>query len=326
VIVLVSHTGDVHAPPVLAALKARGAAVALVDTSAFPQRSALRMRYGPGGACDLVLEQADGPTVRARDVEAVWWRRPLPVEVHPAVTHPDHRRFAWEECDDALWGFWLALDARWVNHPSRYLAASRKPFQLRAAQAAGLAVPRTLVTNDPGEVRHFAEELGDRRVVFKSFTGSAPRHWETRFLRREELDQVDAVKYAPLIFQEYVPGYDVRATVVGGRIFAARIDARETAYPLDWRVDVQHTRIEPLELPPQIAERLRRLHRDLGLAYGACDLRVTPDGEYVFLEVNPAGQWLFVEHATGLPISACIADLLMGREAGRETGREAGRG
>lgn len=312
-IVLVSHKDDLHARPVLDALRARGADAALVDTSAFPQRAQLRMRYQPRGACDLALEVAGGPVVRARDVSAVWWRRPLPIELHPGVSQPDHRRFAWEECDDALTGFWLALDARWVNHPSRHLEASRKPYQLGAAQAAGLAVPRTCITNDPAEARRFAEELSGARVVYKTFSGTPSLWKETQLLGPRELERVDAVKLAPVIFQEYVPGYDVRATVVGDRVFAARIDASDTSYPLDWRVDPGHARIGPAELPGAVVEPLLRLHRRLGLLYGACDFRLTPEGEHLFLEVNPAGQWLFAEQGAGLPISGALADLLAGQ-------------
>ena len=46
---------------------------------------------------------------------------------------------------------------------------------------------------------------------------------------------------------------------------------------------------------------------------GAFDLRRRDDGVHVFLEVNPAGQWLYVEEATGLPITAAVARLLAGR-------------
>lgn len=46
------------------------------------------------------------------------------------------------------------------------------------------------------------------------------------------------------------------------------------------------------------------------LNFGCFDLIVTPDGEYVFLECNPNGQWLWVELATGLPIAEAIADFL----------------
>jgi RimK-like ATP-grasp domain len=311
VIVAVTHRGDDHAAPVLAALAVRGTPAVVVDTAAFPQHAAIRLRYGEDGASDLTLALEGGPSVSAREIEAVWWRRPLPAELHPGVSDPDHRRFAWEECDAALSGFWLAIEARWVNHPSRYLEVSRKPYQLRAAQEAGLEVPRTLLTNDPGAARAFVEELGGPgRVVFKTFTGTEKVWRETRLVRSEEVPLLDAVRFAPVIFQEYVPGCDVRATVVGEQVFAARIDARESASPVDWRLDVEHTRIEPMELPRDVAGRLLALHRALGLLYGACDLRETADGRYAFLEVNPAGQWLFVEVRAGLPISGALADLL----------------
>jgi len=57
-------------------------------------------------------------------------------------------------------------------------------------------------------------------------------------------------------------------------------------------------------------KRLLALQKRLQLVYGAIDMRRTPDGEYYFLEVNPAGQWHFVEQRTGLPISKAMADLL----------------
>ena len=50
----------------------------------------------------------------------------------------------------------------------------------------------------------------------------------------------------------------------------------------------------------------------LGLCYGAIDMILTPDGRYVFIEINPNGQYLWIEQETGLPISAAICDLLMG--------------
>ena len=56
------------------------------------------------------------------------------------------------------------------------------------------------------------------------------------------------------------------------------------------------------------------LVRRLGLAYGAIDLVLTPDGRYVFLEINPNGQYLWIEQLTGLPISEAIAEWLMHRE------------
>jgi len=118
------------------------------------------------------------------------------------------------------------------------------------------------------------------------------------------------VRYAPVIFQEYIEGVDLRITVIGEKVFAAEIDARKTSYPVDMRMVIGETSIRPVELPPGILKSLLELQRRLGLDYGAIDMRRTPAGEYFFFEVNPAGQWLFVEQKTGLEISQAVTDFL----------------
>jgi D-alanine-D-alanine ligase-like ATP-grasp enzyme len=50
----------------------------------------------------------------------------------------------------------------------------------------------------------------------------------------------------------------------------------------------------------------------LDLRFGALDFLVTPEGEWVFLEINPNGQWAWIEENTGLPITSAIADILAG--------------
>ena len=66
----------------------------------------------------------------------------------------------------------------------------------------------------------------------------------------------------------------------------------------------------PYELPDDVAARLRRLMDALDLRFGGIDMRVTPEGEHVFLEVNPAGEYLFVTERTGQPVPQAIAAAL----------------
>ena len=121
-----------------------------------------------------------------------------------------------------------------------------------------------------------------------------------------------------MIFQEYIEAeYDLRITVVGDEIFPAAIYSQQTSYPVDFRMDMANARICPAELPDQIQTRLRDFMGRLGLQYGAIDMRLRPDGEYVFLEINPAGQWLFVEEVTGQPIAESLARLLIAGEIRR---------
>jgi glutathione synthase/RimK-type ligase-like ATP-grasp enzyme len=153
--------------------------------------------------------------------------------------------------------------------------------------------------------------MGSRPVVFKPFLASIEDWRETRLVQAEDLARLDLVRLAPVIFQEYIRGVDLRVTVIGGQLFAAEIDARATTYPVDMRMVVGEGVVRPVQLPAELERRLLALQKRLGLVYGAIDLRRSDDGEYHFFEVNPAGQWLFIEQRTGLPITQAHADLLM---------------
>ena len=174
-----------------------------------------------------------------------------------------------------------------------------------------MSIPRTLITNDPGKALSFVAEVGENRVIYKAFTGTEQEWRETRLLKTEEQALLDNVKFAPVIFQEYIDAdIDLRITCLGEEIFAAAIYSQETSYKVDFRVDWSDTRVEPIELPDSVAELLKAFMKKIGLVYGAIDMRRTPDGDYVFLEVNPSGQWLFIEAKTGQPITSTLARML----------------
>ena len=314
-ILVISHDDDDHARGVIAVLRDLGADARLFDVASFPQQASLALRYGDLEGCDLTLEDAQG-RLDLRAVDTVWWRRPQPLELDPRVP-PAEVQFTYTECAEAITGLWTTLEAFWVNDPGRDRAAAHKAHQLRVADDAGLRIPRTLITNDPHRARAFVDELAPAPTVYKCFSAT-PEHWrETRVLRADELALLVRVAIAPVIFQEYVPAeVDVRVTIVGDACFPAAITAAADAYPVDFRIDLDRTHIEPTELPGDVEARLRDLLARLGLVYGAIDLRRTPDGEHVFLEVNPAGQWRFVERQTGQPITEAVArTLAAGRPA-----------
>lgn len=307
-ILIVSATADAHAAAVVAELNRRGAGTALVDMSHFPRDGALALGFG-GGPTErrLTLEGSD---IDLTSVRAVWWRRPQPYGLHPAMADPVARNFALHEVHEAVEGLWLTLDAAWVNDPARDAAAARKVWQLDLARDCGLIPPRTLITNDPAAARAFvASEKGG--VIYKAFQGSEQAWRETRLLGEQEAAQMDAVAHAPVIFQECVEGADLRVTIVGDRIFPAEIAPRDGAYAVDFRMDLGAAKIRPCALPDAVETGLRRLMARMGLVYGAVDFRRRPDGEHVFLEINPGGQWLFVEDQTGQPISTALAGALI---------------
>lgn len=325
-ILAVTHRGDEEAPPVLDALARQGVEVAVLDFSELPRHGRFALAYGEGRCREIRL---DGRALLdAARVTSVWWRRPLPLRASKGLDRA-HAAFAVRQAGDALMGF-LALverQALFVNHPWRDEVAALKTFQLAAAERAGLPIPRTLVTSDPALARQFLRGCGRDGAVHKAVHATRADWRRTAPVTRRDRAGIDVIRHAPVILQQRIPGVDVRVTIVGDQLFAADIDARRSSSPHDYRGFERECRIAPCRLPAGLERGLRALMRDLGLRYGAADLRRRADGSWFFLELNPSGQWGFVEERTGQPIAAALAAMLaQGRDGSRRTrSRDPGR-
>ena len=126
-----------------------------------------------------------------------------------------------------------------------------------------------------------------------------------------ELDRLDAVRACPVQFQAYVPGFDVRVHTVGDEVFATRIDSPGTDYRYAAHDD-DGTRLEPYDLPDDLARRCCQLAAGLGLAFTGIDLRITPDGDVYCFEVNPSPAYSYYEAHTDQPIASAVARYLTG--------------
>ncbi|MEM1128996.1 MAG: MvdC/MvdD family ATP grasp protein [Pseudomonadota bacterium] len=282
---------------------------ALLDLADFPQRARLHALAGPSGQ-GLYVDLPDGRRIDLDQVGAIWNRRVRSFDIDPGIADPTGRLFAWSETTEAVGGLWHALDCFWMNHPNADEAASRKIAQLRVAERMGLRVPDTLVTNGPDEARAFVERHAATGVIRKAFRNipEAPR--STLKVGPQELAQIEQVRFAPVIFQEYIPlELDIRVTVVGDDMFATAFRS-EPAYEVDYRAGIGSADVFAYTLPDDVRSRLQGLMAHFGLAYGAVDFRVTPEGEHVFFEVNPAGEYVFAASRTGQPVPQAIAALL----------------
>jgi len=280
--------------------------VVCLDMAWFPSRMQADVRLTDDfeGMC---LRLPDGSALMLDQIGAVWRRRIRPMELHPEVQDETSRLFAWSECEEAFQGMCQSIDCFWMNPIAADEAAQRKILQLRVARQVDLSIPETHITNDPEAARDFVLRHGPENVIRKAFRNieQAPR--QTSVLTEDDLSVIDSVRFAPVTFQRYVPAdLDLRITVVEDDVFAASIRSPEK-YHADYRTGLGEATVEPYDLPAAAQENLLQLMRRLDLQYGAIDMRVTPDGEHVFLEVNPAGEYLFIEDRTQQPIAAAIA-------------------
>lgn len=303
-ILIAAEKEDAHARRVMDLLHEMGNAVSLIHGTEFGITRALSFCPATG---DGVISDRSGSRIRTDDISAVWYRRPGHPRANRVISDKLDRAFAESEWRDAIDGFFSSLPARVVSPPFMQRSAI-KPRQLAAARDEGLRVPESLITNDIDEALAFVEKYG--RVIHKASSSPPHRFLDTRTWGRREMDCVEEIPLCPIILQEQIDGpSDIRATVIGQDIFAARIDQSERYSGPDSRLDLD-ANCQPHELPEEVSSRLLRIMGRLGLLFATVDLKLTENGDYVFFEINPQGQFLYIEILTGLPISSAVAGFL----------------
>ncbi|MFJ5707590.1 ATP-grasp ribosomal peptide maturase [Streptomyces sp. NPDC093105] len=308
-ILILTGRDDLTADAVVEELVSRGEHVVRYDTADFPTASRLAVSLtGDGWTGSLAGSRA----VRLEAVKSVWWRRPNEFRT-PDDWSGNARALAVSEARSGLLGVLGSLPVRWINHPSRDAAANYKPVQLAVAARCGLDVPRSVITSDPEHARTF---MGDDTVVYKGLGGGVLGPEGRQFLpvALVSADQVDdGVSGTCHLFQERVDkAYEVRLTVIGDRMFPVAIHAGSEAARLDWRTDYRSLTYEPITMPVSVQKGVRALMDELGLFFGALDFAVTPDGRWVFFEVNPNGQWHWLAVKAEIPLVDAMADALQG--------------
>lgn len=310
-VLLVTASYDVAPEYVGGALESRGVPFFRLDTDRFP--SEVRASFDPQG--DLTI--TDGSmSISGKDVKSVWYRRNV-IPNLPNGLNPGVREFCERETRAFLEGVLATLPTqRWLSPPHAIWRAERKPYQLSVAAQLGFELPRTVVTNDVSAVRSLA---GEQSLVAKAVSSGyvkSPCGNQAIFtsaLAPGDLQDLSGLVLAPVTFQEHVEKLsDIRVTVIADKVYAAEIlsQSRDSSR-VDWRAtddpDLEH---QPHELPEDLNRRCRELVSCLGLVFGAIDLAIRPDGTYVFFEINPNGEWLWIEDQLGFPISHNIASWL----------------
>jgi glutathione synthase/RimK-type ligase-like ATP-grasp enzyme len=305
---LLSHSQEPFCTDrVAGALARRGVEARRFDTDEFPGALSLGAELDSRQGARLLLDDVE------LEVDAVWLWRVWPPKLDERLPAA-HREAATRESLTTIRGLLdLLADVPWIDAIDPNRCAENKTRQLRLAAQLGLTIPPTLITAGPSAARRFFF-AHDGQVISKLQTslghsmaggGGLP----TRMLRTEDLDALAGLRHCPMMFQRYVPKqWELRIAWVDGLAFAGALDGRRCG--VDWRYESSAS-WEPHTLPPAVHDRLAQLMAALGLRQGAIDMIVEPSGDYVFLEVNPHGEWGMLERDLELPIAEAIADALI---------------
>lgn len=246
-------------------------------------------------------------------VRSVWFRGPEAYRMPEGLSQAEAHHAAME-AKYGLGGVLASIDALWANHPARTAEAAYKPWQLSTASRCGLTVPETLISNDPQTVREFCA----RGPTVTKLIGASTIYEEnqrkigyTRLIEPTDLDDLRGISTTTHLFQRWIPkAYEVRVLVIGQNMTAAAIRAGSAASYVDWRTDYPSLSYELITPPDAIVDGVLSVMNAFGLTYGAFDFVVSPDNFWTFLEINPAGQYGWIESRTGAPLTAQLADLL----------------
>ena len=326
-VLIITHSADNESIPLVRKiLEAGGCKVFRFDTDHFPTRDRVALGYGNGPLRQQVITR-DG-TVDMQDLDAIWYRRMRIGNQIPKDMDPQLRKPSIEESRRTFIGMLASSDAFILDPFENIRGSEVKQRQLKIARELNIPMPNTLITNDPEAVRAFAADnpvgiVTKMQASFAVYREGIEHVVFTNTVDDDILKDLDGLEYCPMTFQEKVPKkLELRVTVVGDQIFCAAVDSQTSDRAQDdWRRDGQvfTTQWRPYELPDEQKRLILALMDRLMLNYGALDIILTPDDRYIFLEINPAGEWFWLDLYADLPIAKAIAAILMGKAFRRPT-------
>jgi glutathione synthase/RimK-type ligase-like ATP-grasp enzyme len=247
------------------------------------------------------------------EITSVWFRR---TQI-PALDDLDvtQRLYFIKEFDALLENIYCTLlNRRWLSNPFSIKKAENKLLQLSLAKGLGFKVPKTLVTNSKDKIKSFFFS-NNKTIIKPIYSGYVPNGKDvslfyTSILSEKHISEIDRFDLTPCIFQEYIEkDYELRITVVNDIVFASKVESQKNENSkIDWRRE--RLTFTKQEIPGDLRDKCVNLCKSLDLKFGAIDIIKNKNGDYTFLEINPNGQWAWIEMETDLKISKAIINYL----------------
>ncbi|HLJ53107.1 MAG TPA: hypothetical protein VKT24_06955 [Rhizomicrobium sp.] len=313
-ILVVSNGDELHAHVIVGKLAERGyRASYLLGSDLLASSQPISITITNEGNCGSFAH--GDHRVSLSEAKILWLRRPRAPQVLDASHFStDAVELVHNDCRLGLNALMTtAFHGKWISRPDATQQASDKVFQLLAAKACGFRIPSTLVSQSKKDIVSFYERQR-RDIIVKTLAGINGAFLQTRQLCDPQSLPDNVFALCPAIYQERIPGSDhIRLNTFGANSYAALIRSQE----LDWRPNL-NVPVMAWRVPSELHAKARGVLDKLGLEMGVIDLKITPDGECVWLEVNPQGQFLFLDALTDLRLGDRFVDYLIEEAASVE--------
>ena len=258
--------------------------------------------------------------INLSNIISVYFRRPE-IKSNFQDVSSSEKNFLQREISASLETLYILLsNANWLNSLDSIRKAENKSYQLLKAKQIGLTIPPSIISSNSDSVLKFYEKC-EKDCIIKPIRNGLIQDDDVEtiiFTSKISLNQnnIDRIKSCPVYIQKHINKLaDVRVTVVGDSVFAAKIHSQEDKESqVDWRRSENLLNHTILELPKEIQNMCVNYVKSLNLTFGAIDFILTEKSEYIFLEINPNGQWAWIERRLGLPIAKTITKLLLEKQ------------
>lgn len=258
--------------------------------------------------------------ISINDFNSVYFRRPKMPSPDTGLTYGE-QQFYIAEISTYLEGIYRSLSSRfWLNSVFDIRFAENKPYQLSVAKWIGFLVPEFCISNDPEICKNFIKKHDD--CIFKPLKSGLIEEPEgvgkvlyTTKVDSNFIDKITTNGAMPIYLQrQVIKQSDIRVTVVGDKVFGAKILSQSSdASIVDWRKSDAILPHERIDIPSEIQSMCLRLCECFNLNFAAIDFILDNTARFWFLEINPNGQWAWIESLLGYPISDEIAELFLTR-------------
>lgn len=322
-ILIFTNKADAHPTNVIKHLVSWGVSVFRLNTECILSDYSFSWWCNEDG-CDFFIKNTkSGMTIYGHEITAIWDRRPFEPKELLIKSDRKTNKFMREE---AL-GFMQFLrfylrDIYSIGSIVEDRPAASKMLQLSVARKIGMRFPATVFANTKeaaGSLLGKFEDISLKSIYADGFftdKGTEYVFFARRAKSTEIKNQPDiAFQQTAFFLQNYIDKkHELRITVCNEDVIACKIDSQcldDDKGKIDWRQGYDYgLKQEIVDIPSKIKEFCTKFLKEMHLNFGCFDFIVTPEDEYVFLECNPNGQWLWIELATGFDISKIIAQNL----------------
>ena len=248
---------------------------------------------------------------------SIYFRRPEIPLFNAYDINKAEKQFLRNEFAYTLEGIYKLLrNAFWISPLYAIREAENKIYQLELAKSIGFRIPNTIITNSYDDFLRFYK-INNRDCIIKPIkSGLIESKKKSKVIFtsviKEKSRSRREFEISPNLFQEHIyKKGDIRVIIVGNKVFATLIHSQENPQTkIDWRRGENLLKHSKIEIPSAILTLCHRLISKLNLRFGAIDLILDINDNYYFLEINPNGQWAWIEKQTGYKISDEIVNLL----------------